>query len=342
MTPKEIFLAALAGRPGSTEPRLPRAATGSATCVITTDLMERVGVSFPEAHLDAELMARLSAAGHTELGFDNILPMFSVVHEAYALGCRIDWGGPTRMPDARASRHYRMGEELVIPADFLDHEGCRVALEATKLVRQRYGDSVAIVGKAFGPWTLGFHLFGVEEFLIATLADPDAVRRALSTLKEVTVRFARAQIEAGADAISLPDHATRELCSPEAYRDFLADLHRELVERIPAPIILHICGDTADRIAFIRETGVACLHFDSRVPTRLARELAGDRLRLMGGTSNFSVIREGTPEVIAADVAEKLACRIEILGPECAVPLDAPWRNLKTFVAEAHRQSARP
>ena len=51
---------------------------------------------------------------------------------------------------------------------------------------------------------------------------------------------------AGADALTLADHCTRDLCSPLAYRDFLAELHRELRQRIPVPLILHICCDTAD------------------------------------------------------------------------------------------------
>jgi [methyl-Co(III) methanol-specific corrinoid protein]:coenzyme M methyltransferase len=199
------------------------------------------------------------------------------------------------------------------------------------------GDEAAVVGKVFGPWTLGYHVFGVEEFLVNTLLKPDAVKRRMRELVEVTVAFARAQIEAGADALCLGDHATRDLCSPEAYRDFLAETHAELAERIGCPIVLHICGDTSDRIKYIRETGVACFHFDSKVPTARARELAGGKMALMGGTSNLRVIRTGTEEEIVADVAEKVRYGIEVIGPECAVPLDAPWRNMRVLVEEAKR-----
>ncbi len=48
----------------------------------------------------------------------------------------------------------------------------------------------------------------------------------------------------------------------------------------------------------------------------------------MGGTSNFTVVRNGTTSSIAQDVQEKLAAGIDIIGPECVVPLDAPWINL--------------
>ncbi|MEW6753053.1 MAG: uroporphyrinogen decarboxylase family protein [Candidatus Latescibacterota bacterium] len=326
MRPREIFLKALQGQP------VPRPSTGTATSIVTRDLMERVGVSFPRAHLESGAMAELAAAGHEVLGFDNVMPLFSVWHESAALGCPVDWGGAERMPDC-SQAIARVGERVPVPADLLTRPPCRVPLQAIDRLRRRFGAEVAVVGKVFGPWTLGYHLCGVEEFLMATLLDPDGVRRSLDALKEVTVAFGRAQVEAGADALCLADHATRDLCSPAAYRDFLLPIHRELRERLPCPVVLHICGDTQDRIPFIRQTGLACFHFDSRVPTPRARELAGAGLALMGGTSNLEVIRRGDLEVVRRDVAEKVRHGIQVIGPECAVPLDAPWTAMAELAA---------
>jgi len=326
MNPREIFLAGLRRN------RTPRPAVGSATSVVTTDLMTQVGVAFPEAHLDPEAMARLAATGHLELGFDNVMPLFSVWHESAALGCEVDWGNPGRMPDGRPL-HTSITQPLRLPRDFLDHPGCAVPLQALRRLRQELGGAAAIVGKVFGPWTLGFHLYGVEEFLVATMLDPDRVRQVMTELLPVTVAFARAQVENGADAITLADHCTRDLCSPETYRDFLGDFHRQLHELIPCPVVLHICGDTADRLAMIRETGLEGFHFDSKVPAVTARRLAGDRLALMGGTANIAVIRNGDAAAIRQDLLEKLRAGVDILGPECAVPLDAPAENLRTLAA---------
>ena len=329
MKPRDVFLRALERKDVPWQP------TGSATSVVTTDLMERTGVFFPGAHLEAEKMAALAAAGHTLLGFDNVMPLFSVWHESSALGCNVDWGKVDIMPDCRTPLCSSLEEQVPIPKDFLHRPGCAVPLRAIRLLKERFGDEVAVVGKVFGPWTLGYHVYGVQEFLMSTLLKPDAVKRAIEALKEVTCVWAAAQADAGADALCLGDHATRDLCSPDAYREFLFDAHRELAERIQCPVVLHICGDTADRLPFIRETGFECVHFDSKVPARPARELAGEALSLMGGTSNLSVIRSGTPETILADVREKLDSRIDIIGPECAVPLDAPFRNMQLLVQAA-------
>jgi len=326
MKPKEIFLAKLRRGPAD------RVATGSATSIVTTDLMEKVGVSFPDAHLKAPAMAALAAAGHTLLGFDNVMPLYSVWHESAALGCQVDWGNIRRMPDGHPICT-SINEEISLPANFLQHPGCKIPLDALRILKKDLGEEVAVVGKVFGPWTLGYHVFGVEEFLASTLLEPDRVKQILRQLIEVTVAFANAQIDSGADAITLGDHCTRDLCSPQIYREFLAEIHHELHERIACPLILHICGDTADRLAYIRTTGIECFHFDSKVPTLEARKLAGEQMALMGGTSNIALIRNGTRAAIVQDVKEKLQAGIDLIGPECAVPLDAPYANLQILTA---------
>ena len=309
---------------------------GSATSIVTTDLMDKVRVAFPDAHLEPEKMTMLATAGHTELGFDNVMPLFSIWHECAALGCRVDWGDRDRMPDGHPLCS-SIDEPFCIPRSFLKEPSCAVPLKALRLLKKEVGNQAAVVGKVLGPWTLGYHVFGVEEFLISTLLKPDRVKQVMRQLLEVTVAFAEAQVEHGADALTLADHCTRDLCSPDAYRDFLAEIHQELHERICCPLILHICGDTSDRLKYIRETELECFHFDSKVPAAEARRLAGEKLALMGGTSNIDVVRNGTPESIQEDIAEKLRVGVDIIGPECAVPLDAPYENLRTIADVTRR-----
>ena len=61
------------------------------TSVATVELMDLVDAPFPDANRVPELMARLAATGHTELGFDSIMPVFSIIQESSALGCKIQW-----------------------------------------------------------------------------------------------------------------------------------------------------------------------------------------------------------------------------------------------------------
>jgi [methyl-Co(III) methanol-specific corrinoid protein]:coenzyme M methyltransferase len=294
------------------------------------EVMEAVGVSFPQAHLDPESMATLAASAHTILGHDIIMPIFSVQHEAEALGCQVDWGRPDMMPEAR-THPCRDAADIHIPTDFLDRHSSRVALGALKLLRRRFADEVAVMGKVFGPWTLAYHLFGTEQFLVDTILRAGEVHRILDILKEVTVLFARAQFEAGADALCLGDHATGDLVSAQAYRDFLFPIHQELAQRIEGPVVLHICGDTHDRLPDIARTGFACFHYDIKVPAATARELAGSGLALMGGVNNPVTLASGNAQRVRREVFTALDAGIDIIGPECAVPLNAPLAGLRAI-----------
>ena len=71
---------------------------GTGTSIVCQELMDQLGVYFPDAHLDPEKMAALAMAGHTVLGFDVVMPLFSVCHEAAAMGCKVNWGGVDIMP----------------------------------------------------------------------------------------------------------------------------------------------------------------------------------------------------------------------------------------------------
>lgn len=315
-------------RPGGTH----RPAMGTGTSIVCQELMAVAGASFPQAHLDAEAMARLAIAGHTVLGFDVVMPLFSVCHEAAAMGCRVNWGSVDAMPES-GKPIFRDRRDIRIPEDLLQRPGCKVPIDAIALLRKRLGDSAAVCGKAFGSWTQAYHYFGVENFLMLTLDDPAETHRILEALLPVTLAFCNAQIDAGADCILLGDHATSDLCGPGAYEEFLLPMHRRLAESIRVPLILHICGNTADRIGMIARTGMRCFHWDTKTGSpKSVRALGGPGLTLMGGVGNYTLLR-GTSQDVQAMTREALAAGIDIVGPECAVPLATPLKNLQAIAA---------
>ncbi len=251
-----------------------RIPVASPTSVATVEQMERTGARFPAAHCDGAAMASLAAAAHDILGYDAIMPVFSVVQEAAALGCEVDWGNLDTMPVV-CTHPWTEPAQVLIPTDFLERPSIKAVVHALAILRRTHGHRAAIVGKVMGPWTLSYHLHGIQDFLEATLVEPDKVRRFLDRLKAVTLLFGRAQIAAGADVLCLADHATGDLVRGTMYRDFLQAIHQELTRAFACPVILHICGDTLDRIGFIAEAGFAAFHFDSKVDAKKAVKVAG-------------------------------------------------------------------
>jgi len=296
--------------------------------------MDMVGIYFPEAHLDARQMAELAAAGYEILGFDTIMPEFSVQQEAAALGCEVDWGNKDMMPDAK-THPVKEIEDINIPDNLLEKPSMRVVLESISLLRKEYGDRVAILGKVMGPWTICYHTVGVQDFLLMTLIEPEKVKRILDTYMEVTVAFANAQLQAGADAVVLPDHATGDLVSPQTYKKFLVSVHHEMLGRIGGPTILHVCGDCADRLDIFAEEGYDGYHFEWQVDAREAVRIVNGRMSLIGNINNAQTLLRGTPEDVCKQARYSIEAGVDILAPECAVPLQTPVSNLKAIVEAA-------
>ncbi len=335
MSPRQRVLAALRREP------VDRTPCCNPTSLATVELMDLVDAHFPQANREPELMARLAATGHTELGFDSIMPVFTIIQESSALGCKIQWEQKDNWPTVRMREPiWEEPDDIAIPADFLTHQDTTCVIEAIKILRKEFGDEVAIVGKTMGPWSLGYHCFGVEPFLLMSLDDPGKTKLCLDKMKEITVDFGVAQIEAGADALTLPDHATGDLVSGEYYARYLRDLHIEFVDRIPIPIILHICGRTVDRMDYIAQTGMAAFHYDSKNQPDESMEVVKDRISLVGNINNPETLFSKGPEDVRGEVYKNLDSGVQLVGPECAIPLQTSIENLKEIpqaVRDWHR-----
>ena len=340
MTSRQRVLAALRREP------VDRTPVCNPTSVATVELMDLVDAPFPDANRQPERMARLAATGYTELGFDSIMPVFTIIQESSAIGCKIQWEQKDNWPTVKMREPiFGKPEDIRLPADWLQHPDVQCVIQAIRILRREYGNEVAIIGKTMGPWSLGYHCFGVEPFLLQSLDDAGKTKQCLDKLKPVTIEFGLAQIEAGADALTLPDHATGDLVSGEYYERYLRDLHIEFAERLPVPLILHICGRTLDRMEYIAQTGMAAFHYDSKNNPAEAMGVMKNRTALVGNINNPETLFSRGPEEVRREVYKNLDAGVQLVGPECAIPLQTSLENLKEIpkaVRDWHKEHASP
>jgi len=193
------------------------------------------------------------------------------------------------------------------------------------------------VGKVIGPWTLSYHLYGTQNFLMDTIAEPEKAHEFLETFRHVSVALAVAQAEAGADMITWADHATGDMVSAETYEEFLYPVHcrcvKELKAKMPGnvPLILHTCGNTLDRIKLFAKTGFDIFHFDSKNNIGEAVIAAGEEIHLAGCVNNTEILLHGTPDDVKRQVKEIKSAGIRFIGPECAIPCMVKNENLRAI-----------
>jgi MtaA/CmuA family methyltransferase len=135
--------------------------------------------------------------------------------------------------------------------------------------------------------------------------------------------------------VVLADHATRNLVGPHHYEEYLLPIHQEITAQVGGPIILHVCGNCSDRLELFARTGVDAYHFEGAVDSKEAVKRVGDRISLVGNINNARTLLQGTPEDVYQQARYAIAAGVNIIGPECAIPLSTPLENLRAIVEAA-------
>ncbi|MGD8890605.1 MAG: uroporphyrinogen decarboxylase family protein, partial [Desulfobacterales bacterium] len=226
--------------------------------------------------------------------------------------------------------------DVQVPENILEKPSMKVVLDALSILRKHVGGKVAIIGKVMGPWTLSYHMAGTQNFLLQIgMGETESIKKMLQQLMPVTVAFARAQFEAGADIVVLADHATGDLVGPYHYEELLLPVHQEITNQIEGPLILHVCGDCSDRLELFAASGVDAYHFEWQVDAKMAVDKVGHLISLVGNINNPKTLYQGTPDDVYQQVRYSIAAGVNIIGPECAIPLATPIENLKAIVEAA-------
>lgn len=330
MKPRERFLAALCGKQFDVYP------VASITSTANREGMAKTKCFFPEAHIKSYDMAALSSFAHDEYGFDSVAPYFSLHLEASRFGAEVDWGNEYSMPRIISSPK-PMLEDLKCNDKFFTQGITKELLTAIKSISKRYQGRVAIVGKVVGPWTLMYHLYGVENVLLDSIVEPELVKARLGKLIDFSIRFASLQFSEGADAVVWADHVTSDLVSRGLYERLLFPFHKRAVEElgVDKPLILHVCGNVEAKFGLFEKAGFAAFHADSRNDIKTLSAMR-EKMVLIGSVNNPKTLLGFVPNYVKAEGLKNIKDGVDILSPECAIPTSVPGVNLKALSEAGH------
>ena len=210
-----------------------------------------------------------------------------------------------------------------------------------------------IEGWVEGPCAEAADLRGINRLMLDFADSPQFVTDLFEFVLELALRFAKAQIDAGADIIGVGD-AAASLVGPRVYRRFVYDYEKRLVDGIHAAggrVRLHICGNTNKIQPELATLGAEIVDLDWMVSLQTARTAANQaqvRQVYSGNIDPVRVVRNGTPQgIIAAlercyDEAER---RDYFVAAGCEIPRDTKEENVHAIVAfskEARTLSPKP
>ncbi len=294
-----------------------------------------IGRTYRDYYLDGDILADSQLAVTRAFNLDQVSAISDPWREASAYGMEFDFPPDGVGKPKEALIRTPADIDRIKPFDIENAERPKQRVASVAKMAEAVGQTHSVLGWVEGPIAEYADLRGVESTLMDLIDAPEMYLKAAEILVDNAIRFARAQIEAGADIIGLGD-AVASLINPQMYQDFVLPLERRLIEAIHeagAAVKLHICGDISRLIPHVAQTGADIIDLDWMVSIAQARETVGPDVTLCGNFDPTAVLLQGSP----SDVADAARACLDaggqrfILQPGCEVPPGTPEANLRAF-----------
>jgi uroporphyrinogen decarboxylase len=177
--------------------------------------------------------------------------------------------------------------------------------ETFRLVRESLDGALPVLGFAGAPLTLLVFILEEGSFgahahkaLLFLRDHPDAARRLLDTLTDMTVDYLKLQIQAGADAVQLFESAANLLTAAQ-YETWALPYQQRIFEALRGSVpTIVFARDWADA-AHLQQSGADILSLSERVPIEDVRAAFGAGQVVQGNLDNRLLVN-GTKAQIAA------------------------------------------
>lgn len=208
-------------------------------------------------------------------------------------------------------------------------------LEALRMLSEQAGEECLVEGWVEGPCAEAADLRGLSRIMLDFFDDEEFVSALLDFVTEQEIRFALAQVEAGADIIGIGDAAS-SLVGPSIYEAFILPRTRRYTEAIHeagALVRLHICGRIEQLYPHIGTLEFDLIDVDSMNPLPEAREHLGAGPVICSNLDPVAEVKEGTPASIQRRLAEtvkEVGAKFAV-GAGCEIPRGTPEENLQAM-----------
>jgi [methyl-Co(III) methanol-specific corrinoid protein]:coenzyme M methyltransferase len=223
---------------------------------------------------------------------------------------------------------------LLDPEEFLKGGRPAVILEATKLLKEQYGNEYAVIGGNTGPFTLAGHMVSTENLVFGIMMNPEMVVKWIDAVNPIVKAYTQALADAGADIIQMSEpSSSTDLLSPDMFTEYSGRYVKESLACVKgADSVLHICGDTSEIIPLMADTGVTGISVEEKVDSYKAVEAAAGRVVMVGNVGYVRPLYMGTPEEVVEGVNYSIDAGFGVLSSGCGIAVQTPDENMQAFV----------
>ncbi len=295
------------------------------------------GISVRDSIDKPEAAAQANIELSERCGFDGYEAMWDWLTMVEAVGCEVKIPETGTIPTM---------EPVLRTPDDLDalerpdpHKDYRMlsSIRSMEYMRKKVGDERFIYMEVVSPFTLVGEMRGVEELMMETFLEPSFVEEMLIFSNAVVKDYCRACLGTDTDMVTLCEPtASGSLISPDGFNRFSAPYMRDcskLIKDDARIAMVHICGDTNDRLEDVEAIDADVFSMDAQVDVGLASQKMGHAI--LGNIDPTEALYSGTPQGVREEVSHILAKARDrgfILGAGCDIATGSPLDNVMAIM----------
>ena len=305
---------------------------------VTTEGLQHEGLLLHETHKDAQKMAKAAASTFRLTGMPSAALPLDLCAPAEALGAMLNYYQqredqfPQPAKPLFASTTY-LNHAYFESADFVNKGRIPLICDAIRILKDDIGGEVVISAIIPGPYTLLLYLIEPGGLFAEMKREPNAVLDALFHLSSFLSQIGTAYKNAGADYITIHDMGgSPGFIGPAKYEQFVFPAEKQLIESLPGPRVLSVCGNTNKSLTLLAQTGATSISVDQVTDLVAAREMLKDSL-LFGNIDPVATLYRGDETHITEAVQSSKEAGVDAVWPGCDLVPSTPVQNIRTMMA---------
>jgi [methyl-Co(III) methanol-specific corrinoid protein]:coenzyme M methyltransferase len=300
---------------------------------VTAEGLQSEGLIFHETHKDSQKMTKAATSTFKLSGLPSAVLPLDMYVEAEALGAEINFreNMEFEFPQVRKAAFGSVKElatEITKGTEILKRGRIKLVCEAIKLLKEDVGNDVVIGGMIPGPYTLLLLVVDAGKLFVEMKKEPVAVTEALLHLAALLAEVGAAYRNAGADFVTIHDMGgSPAFLGPVKYEQFVLPAEKLLIEKLPKPRVLSVCGNVTSSLHLLAQTGADAISIDQTVDLTTAQIALKDIL-LFGNIDPAETLYRGDEAKVAASVVRAKEAGVDAVWPGCDLVIQTPIQNI--------------
>lgn len=310
---------------------------------ITVHGLKEHDYKFAEIHTDARKMANIAASTYKLFGYECAVVPFDMGIEAEALGCEINYYSHREegilYPTVKEPLAEKIDDlNIKLPSNLADVGRVPVVTEAIRLLKNEFGDQIAIGSYVLGPYLVAAQVVDIGNLAKACFKKPDLVAKAMEKTSELIIALSKIYRDAGADYVTIREMgAGPDILSPRLFESLIMPHLKHIFAGIDSPNVLHICGDTNPIVEQMAACGADAISVEEKNNLGETRKKLGPDAMIFGNIAGYNMLAVGKPDDVDKAVKEAIENGTSAIWPGCDVWPEAPEENIKAMIAAAEK-----